>query len=320
MRPAKHIGKPNRTVTIVMYHYVRDLAHSRYPEIKGLSREGFENQLHHLLHNYTPIRMEDLLTSVSRGTKLPPKACLLTFDDGYIDHFLTVFPILDRHGIQGSFFPPVRTVKDFRVLDVNKIHFVLASVPDKRRIVSRIFNAMDEMRPDYGLAGNEEYYHEVAVPGRFDTAEVVFIKRMLQRHLPESVRTGIIHRLFSEFVSEDEDAFARELYMDLDQIQCMYRHGMFFGGHGGGHLWMDSLSPDMQAREVEASIGLLVEIGMEPERRVFCYPYGGYNDSLVGILRKGGFKVGLTVEPVVASLDSNDPMTLPRLDTNDLPR
>jgi peptidoglycan/xylan/chitin deacetylase (PgdA/CDA1 family) len=95
---------------------------------------------------------------------------------------------------------------------------------------------------------------------------------------------------------------------------------MFFGGHGAGHFWMDSLSPGVQEKEVDASIELLEEIGVEPDRRVFCYPYGGYNESLVGILRKKGFHAGLTAEPEIACLDSHDPMALPRLDTNDLPR
>ena len=310
----------NQKITIVMYHYVRHLARSRFPDIKGLSKEQFERQLRHIMKYLNPIRMEDLLSAVSRQTELPPNACLLTFDDGYMDHFETVFPLLDRFGIEGSFFPPVRTVKEFKVLDVNKIQFILASVADKRRIVLRMFDVMDEMRGDYELAENDEYYRKIAVAGRYDTAEVVFIKRMLQRHLPEGIRSGFIHRLFSEFVTEEEEVFARELYMDLEQIRCMHRHGMFFGGHGAGHYWMDSLPVQEQEREVDASIAFLKEIGVGPERRVFCYPFGGYNRSLIDVLRRRGFQLGLTAEPEVASIDVHDPMALPRLDTNDLPR
>jgi peptidoglycan/xylan/chitin deacetylase (PgdA/CDA1 family) len=164
------------------------------------------------------------------------------------------------------------------------------------------------------------YYQKFAAPGRFDTAEVVFIKRMLQKHLPEAVRSQIIDRLFSEFVSEDEEAFARELYMDIDQIRCMRKHGMFFGGHGAGHFWMDSLTPEIQEKEVDATVGFLEEIGVDSDRRVFSYPYGGHNESLSGILQKRGFQIGLTVKPEIASLDIHNPLALPRLDTNDLPR
>jgi hypothetical protein len=61
---------------------------------------------------------------------LPERALLLTFDDGYADHYQTVFPLLDRLGLQGSFFPPARAILERRVLDVNKIHFLLAGVAD----------------------------------------------------------------------------------------------------------------------------------------------------------------------------------------------
>jgi len=32
-------------LTIVMYHYVRELKHSRYPEIKGLAIDDFKEQI-----------------------------------------------------------------------------------------------------------------------------------------------------------------------------------------------------------------------------------------------------------------------------------
>src|SRR5882724_3824863 len=97
----------NREVTIVMYHYVRDLIRSRFPAIKGLSIERFRRQLDHIQANFTPITVETLLGALhSRDQSLPASSILLTFDDGYSDHFANVFPLLDARGIQGSCFPP----------------------------------------------------------------------------------------------------------------------------------------------------------------------------------------------------------------------
>ncbi len=120
-----------RKVTIVMYHYVRELGRSRFPEIKGLSLERFSRQLDHIQANYTPVTVEMILDALkSPEQSLPPNALLLTFDDGYSDHFTNVFPLLDARGIQGCFFPPARAILEHKVLDVNKIHFVLAAVRD----------------------------------------------------------------------------------------------------------------------------------------------------------------------------------------------
>ena len=130
----------SRIVTIVMYHYVRDLEHSRFPAIKGLSVERFCRQLDYIQTRYTPIAVEDLISALSPAKKdLPKNAILLTFDDGYSDHFANVFPLLDARGIQGCFFPPAQAVLEHKVLDVNKIQFVLAAVPNPASLLDQVF-------------------------------------------------------------------------------------------------------------------------------------------------------------------------------------
>ena len=50
--------------------------------------------------------MQELIAAVKNGKQLSHNSLLLTFDDGYKDHFEFVLPILEEFGIQGSFFPP----------------------------------------------------------------------------------------------------------------------------------------------------------------------------------------------------------------------
>ena len=50
-----------------------------------------------------------------------------------------------------------------------------------------------------------------------------------------------------------------------------------------------------------------------------CYPYGGFSDALVQLLQRRQCRLGFTVEARVAKLGIDDPLTLPRIDTNDLP-
>ena len=82
---------------VVMYHYTRDLKHSRYPEIKGLDVSLFREQ------QFNIVSMEQVIEAVERHADLPDKALLLTFDDGYVDNYTFAFPILEEFGIQGSF-------------------------------------------------------------------------------------------------------------------------------------------------------------------------------------------------------------------------
>ena len=309
-----------RTITIVMYHYVRDLRHSRYPEIKGLSTDEFEHQVSYIKKHYTVISGRELIRTIVDATPLPSRPLLMTFDDGYKDHFAEVFPILDRENIPACFFPSAKCILEDKVLDVNKIHFVLASVPDKRQLVEYIFSKVESYRSQYDLLTPQVYWEKVGIPNRFDPAEVVFCKRMLQRELPLEFRTTLIGELFSQYVSEDEAAFSRELYMSPDQIKVLQRHGMYVGSHGYDHFWLNSLNTEQQEREVDQALGFLASVGADVTTWIMCYPYGAYDASLLAVLKARNCVVGLTTDVGLASLGFHNPLILPRINTNDLPK
>lgn len=304
-----------------MYHYVRDLNHSRYPEIKGLDIELFKEQIKYILKYYRVIRMEELIESVKNQKKIPNNSLLLTFDDAYKEHFEFVFPILDESSIQGSFFPPAKAILEHQVLDVNKIHFILASIEDKKRIISVIYSMMDKFREEYSLESNTHYDNKLkAEECSFDTKEVVFIKRMLQKELPEKLRNTIVNFLFSKYVSKDEASFSRELYMNMDQLKCMRRKGMYIGNHGYNHFWLNTLSREQQSKEIGLSLEFLKKIGCNTEYFAFCYPYGAYNKSLLSVLKENRCSLALTTQCGIADLNKGNPLILQRLDTNDMPK
>ena len=52
------------TLSIVMYHYVRDLKNSRYPEIKGFDISEFKPQIEFFKANYNIITMVQLISAI----------------------------------------------------------------------------------------------------------------------------------------------------------------------------------------------------------------------------------------------------------------
>jgi peptidoglycan/xylan/chitin deacetylase (PgdA/CDA1 family) len=305
-------------LTMVIYHYVRELKYSRYPEIKGLATDQFREQVGYIKRHYNVISGDDLLDAVDSGAALPPRPLMLTFDDGYIDHFSQAFPILYKEKISGCFFPSAKCILHNQVLDVNKIHFILASVLDKNKIVENIFRLLDEH--GFSMQEKERLWSNFAIADRFDTKEVVFIKRMLQRELPVEVRLTILNSLFQKFVTTDEISFAKELYMNPDQIRCMQGSGMYIGSHGYDHTRLNSLDQAAQEREVDRSLAFLEHIGARTDRWIMCYPYGSCDSSLMSILRARNCRIGLTIKVGIADLSRDDLLALPRLDTNDLPK
>lgn len=306
-------------LTVVMYHYVRDLR-DEYPRIKALLTERFEHQLDYVQEHYTVVDAVAVVEAAAGQRKLPPDACLLSFDDGLADHYETVFPRLVARGLTGAFFPPACSALDHTILDVHKIHFILASVEDAVEVQMVILAELDAAtREKWSLPSNDALLESHAVASRYDEAGVIFIKRLLQTVLPQPLRSSIVDRLFGRFVSADEDAFARRLYMSVDQMREMADAGMTIGGHGYRHNWLGNLGRDEQEREISATFAFLEEVhGRPPRDWVMCYPYGSYNAITLEILRAHGAALGLTTA-VDLVRDLSRPLELARLDTNDLP-
>jgi peptidoglycan/xylan/chitin deacetylase (PgdA/CDA1 family) len=300
---------------------VRQLRQSRYPDIKGLTVEQFSGQLDYIEKYYQPVRIEEVIRAVqddSCGT-LPRNAVLLTFDDGYSDHYRTVFPELKRRGMQGCFFPMARAIQEQRVLDVNKIHFLLATAGSKV-LVPILLDQLDNYRHEYDLESNAIYLQQYALPGRYDDADTAFLKRMLQKVLPEKLRGRLLSDLFDRFVTSDEADFAADLYLSVEELQEMAQNGMYIGSHGYDHYWLEKLTTEQQEQEIELSLQFLRRVNDAGKDWVFCYPNGSYNDALISILEQKECSLAFTTKAGLATVSRENAWTLERLDTNDLPQ
>lgn len=304
---------------IVMYHYVRNLKQSRFPKIKGMDYQLFKDQIFFLKNNFNIVTMEEVIEAWnSPGMKLPEKALLLTFDDGYIDNFQFVFPVLKENGLQGSFFIPGKTFAENTLLDVNKIHFLLASA-EIGIIVDDIFCLLEKYRDIEGIIpSNQELYSRYAVANRFDNKDTIFVKRILQTILPENMRNKISEELFKKYVGVSEEVFARELYMNYDQIKCMKSEGMFIGLHGYDHYWLGNLPKEQMQQDIEKALSVMEEF-VEKDAWVLNYPYGSYNNDVLFYMEQRGCKLGMTTEVRIADTEVDNRFMLPRLDCNDFP-
>jgi len=96
-------------VPILTYHFV-----ANNPNPKDLARDSlavspdkFESQMDYLSsHGYTTISLDTLFAIFSKQVSSPSKPIVLTFDDGYIDFYTTVYPILRRFNFHAVSFIP----------------------------------------------------------------------------------------------------------------------------------------------------------------------------------------------------------------------
>ena len=90
-----------------MYHYVSPLPEDVDDIRRDLTvlPETFEAHLQYVAdEGYTTISLYELYDALTTGATLPAKPVILTFDDGYSDHYDYVFPALMEHGFTGTFF------------------------------------------------------------------------------------------------------------------------------------------------------------------------------------------------------------------------
>lgn len=89
----------NVKLPVIMYHAV----------LKDTKRSGkfvvtpnqFEKDMRYLQeHGYQTVHIADLIAYVDNGTPLPEKPVLVTFDDGYYNNYLYVFPIAKQLNVK----------------------------------------------------------------------------------------------------------------------------------------------------------------------------------------------------------------------------
>lgn len=278
-----------------MYHYVRDGA-----RVHARTTAELEAELDHVAERYTCVRLDDV---VAGGW--PDDACLLTFDDGLVEHLAVVAPALEQRGLTGVFCPPGRAVVERRPLDVQRTQFLLASTPDHDALKRRILDEVGD--PDRVWAENTP-------PHRYDAPATVFVKRALQEGLPDGQRQELLETLFGQHVTDDDEAFADSLYLTRDGCRELVRRGHEVIGHGWEHRRLGLLDERAQRDELERTRGFVEDVG---GTWALCYPYGSRNETTLRLLRDLGSAAGLTTDPRRA-MPSDSLLELPRIDTNDL--
>src|SRR4051812_35998679 len=89
-------------VAILTYHRVADA--SCDPWELCVSPDNFAGQLRVLQQHTSVFRLDEIVSIVRKGGRLPPKACVVTFDDGYADNLYAAEPLLAAHKTPATIF------------------------------------------------------------------------------------------------------------------------------------------------------------------------------------------------------------------------
>lgn len=176
---------------ILVYHIVRPSYASDSKAVRAiaLTPETFDAEMSYLkTAGYHIVRFSDLEAYFKRGTPLPAKPIILSFDDGWSDQFIYAFPILKKHHYTATFFvftnaigrPGFLSWGDLQQLlaaqmtigDHTRSHPYLTSIASSTVLWNEIYGSKQTLEKHLGVTINEFAYPF----GQFNTAIVAMVK------------------------------------------------------------------------------------------------------------------------------------------------
>ncbi|MFA5038252.1 MAG: polysaccharide deacetylase family protein [Candidatus Omnitrophota bacterium] len=98
-----HLFSQGPEAAILMYHSV-GIERAVHTSL-NVPSEVFARQMDFLSrHQYRVIRLTELAEKIRRGERIPRKTVVLTFDDGYENNYINVFPVLKKYGFPATVF------------------------------------------------------------------------------------------------------------------------------------------------------------------------------------------------------------------------
>ncbi|WPE15953.1 polysaccharide deacetylase family protein [Candidatus Thioglobus autotrophicus] len=197
---------------------------------------------------------------------------VLTFDDGFQDHYRYVFPELVRRNTFGIFYIATYPYLTGKMLDVHRIHLLIGKYgggviyKSIKNIVDKDMFSNDDMERfnsiTYNKQNNDNYTDQV--------------KKTLNYYIKYEYRGYVIDKLMGNFFPNEKD-MVKKFYLSKDNIIEMHKSGMIIGSHTVNHKVMSRLTLDEQRYEIEESFLFLEELLGPKSVKTFCYPYGGFH-------------------------------------------
>jgi len=287
-----------------MFHDIRDISDTEYPnryKLRSfLDKKQFEHQIDIILKKYTVISSLDIFNLDLKNDS--NHYATLTFDDGLSDHYW-VYKYLKSINISGTFLVPSSPILNHTVMNTHKIQFILSSTNEKK-IVEEIlsnFNNKNELWKKYSYTNwKDNWWSE----------EMIFITNFLRNHKTESFDNyEYSDILFDKYVTKNENDFAKDFYLNTQQIEEMSEY-MIIGGHGDiseNLLLIDDVDSD-----IKKSYDFIKNYN---NSFIFSYPNGGFSEDIKSIMRKYGCVLSYTTKQfTITDIDDIDYLEFPRYD------
>jgi len=294
---------------VVNYHYIRDPSED-WKGIKPCSPKEFERQIEFLSQYFKVVSIPEIFKAAKNQQS--GKFCSLAFDDCIRDIYTNAAPILKKYRLKATLFP-ISSTFEGRLPNAHKIHILLSKF-SASKLIDTFNDYLGERHPQLKDQYRIPKDRRIEQKRAYDDLLTANFKEMLIR-TPKQVREDFIDSSFKNF-RLDEGELNREFFMTKEEIKKLYKEGMMVGCHSHNHFSYDTTDEETVREDVITNKKILSQL-IEEIPRVFSYPHGRSNDSVVRVLRDQGFEYAVTTEKR-AIKKSDSPFLIPRYDTNNI--
>ena len=259
----------------IMYHYVRPNSNS-LPYFKNMDLDDFLKQLDYFEFIFNLLNKKQfegiVLNRHNAESESLQNNIVLTFDDGFQDHYRYVFPELVRRNTFGIFYIATYPYLTGKMLDVHRIHLLIGKYGGGV-IYKSIKNIVDK---DMFSNDDMERFNSIAYNKQNNDNYTDQVKKTLNYYIKYEYRGYVIDKLMDKFFPNEKD-MVKKFYLSKDNIIEMHKSGMIIGSHTVNHKVMSRLTLDEQRYEIEESFLFLEELLGPKNVKTFCYPYGDFH-------------------------------------------
>jgi len=238
-----------------------------------ISLSNFKKQIEYLLRRYHFFSLEEFVECVQRNIRPPEHLVIVTFDDGYKDHYSWVYPILRKYHIPATFFLPTEYMNGKKMKWEDQLTYLVKTGNARKcriKVNTRIAYQWKNVREQ----------------NRVIDRVVMEISR-----LDQAKRRKILDQIIAQLRIRTEDSFIPDIMLCWGEIKEMSKTGgISFGCHTVNHINLSNLEPDVVKEEVLES-RLKIEKTIGKEIRFFSYPYGksrDFSEEIKVILKQAG--------------------------------
>jgi len=298
---------------ILGYHRVADL--SSDPQLLSVTPQHFVEHLEHVRRHYQPMTLVEISCALAAG-RVPRRALVITFDDGYADNLRNAKRILEQYDIPATVFVTTGYVgqdREFWWDELEKLLLLSEKLPE--RLELNINEERHEWRLDeHRAAGTwNDRWNVTMEPCPSPSHEAYRCLHRLLRPLEDRKRQQVLTKL-ARWAEVSRNGRPDYLALDSDELKMLGNDGLVeIGSHTMTHPVLSEQATDIQQTEIIQSKQYLEEI-LGRRVDVFSYPYGGaadVGDDTIQLVREAGYKVACA-NFAAAVTSRSDPYWLPR--------